>query len=66
MTRDEARAEAAERLKKDPTDFAMRSCWNCNEAHEHLKEARYIIQCFACGHVFYKGQQVTGDKDEDG
>ena len=58
------RAEAAAILKKDNTNFAMRSCWNCNSGHEYLKEADYIIWCFSCGHWFYKGMDITVE-DED-
>lgn len=31
-----ARETALARLKKDPADWAMRSCWNCNPAHNHF------------------------------
>jgi hypothetical protein len=36
-----------------------RSCWNCNSAHEHLKKAEYPIECFDCGHIYYKGVDLT-------
>jgi PHP family Zn ribbon phosphoesterase len=39
-----------------------RSCWNCNPAHERLKNVDYPIQCFDCGHIFYKGVQLTTDE----
>lgn len=59
MTKDEARAAASEILAKDPTNWAMRSCWNCNGTHKHLKRAEYIIRCFECGHTFYRGIDIT-------
>src|ERR1017187_4305636 len=33
---------------------AVRSCWYCNGAHEHLKELDYFT-CFACGISFARG-----------
>ena len=38
---------------------AMRSCWNCNPAHEGLKNATYVINCFECGHWFFNGSDIT-------
>ena len=42
-------------------DFAMRSCWNCNPAHEHLKndDPAFLFVCFDCGHWFYRGADLT-------
>lgn len=40
-------------------NYAFRSCWECNEAHEHLKEADYLIECFGCGKYFFKGVDIT-------
>ena len=40
-------------------NFALRSCWKCNAAHEHLKGAGYIIRCFECGHAFFKGHDLS-------
>lgn len=37
----------------DGQDFAMRTCWNCNGGHEHLKES--MILCFACGIKYVGG-----------
>lgn len=51
--------EALDILKKDRANFAWRSCWKCNGAHEHLREADYIINCFECGHWYYKGIDIT-------
>lgn len=45
--------------------FPNRSCWHCNIAHEHLKDADYPIQCFACGHVYFKGVQLTETDEEE-
>jgi len=53
------RKEAKKILKKDKANFVWRSCWNCNSAHGHLKDRDYIINCFNCGHWFYKGIDIT-------
>lgn len=37
-------------------EAAMRSCWYCNGAHEHLKNADYPIICaMGCGIWYLKG-----------
>lgn len=55
MNVEEARKEA----EKNFEHRAMRSCWNCNPTHEHLKEASYPFVCFECGNWFYKGFNIT-------
>lgn len=40
----------------------MRSCWECNSAHERLKKVDYIIFCFECGRLWYKGKPLEIDK----
>lgn len=55
---EQLRQEAKEKMQ-NVDNMAMRSCWNCNPAHEHLKEAEYVISCFGCGHWFYKGTDIT-------
>ncbi len=37
------------------SDIAMRSCWDCNGAHEHLKNATGVFYCFSCGRCFANG-----------
>lgn len=49
---------------RDKGKYAFRSCWNCNGAHEHLKNAEGLINCFVCGHWFYKGEDLTEDDNE--
>ncbi len=36
-------------------DIAMRSCWDCNAAHEHLKRAEGLFVCVWCGRYFING-----------
>lgn len=55
----ELRKEALKLIKKDINNLCFRSCWKCNSAHEHLKKADYVINCFGCGHYFYKGKDIT-------
>jgi hypothetical protein len=36
--------------------YAIRSCWYCNSAHEHLKDADYPIFCLTgCGIKYLRG-----------
>ncbi len=41
-------------------DVAMRSCWECNAAHEHLKRAEGLFWCFDCGRMFSHGGFIIG------
>jgi hypothetical protein len=60
---DKLRKEAKALLKENPDNLAMRSCWNCNGSHEHLKKLDYVIVCaFGCGHYYYKGQDITEEQ----
>jgi len=36
-------------------DFAMRSCWECNPAHEYLKTVGGLFTCFECGRWYMNG-----------
>ena len=38
----------------------MRSCWECNEAHEHLKEVDSLHYCFWCGRYWMFGHYLDG------
>lgn len=40
-------------------EYAFRSCWDCNAAHEYLKEVDYLIECFGCGRYLFKGVDIT-------
>jgi len=59
MNLEEAKKEATEIIHKDSTNFQLRSCWNCNGAHEHLKKSEIPIKCFECGKAFHKGFDIT-------
>jgi uncharacterized protein with PIN domain len=53
MNIEEARKEAEGKI------WHFRSCWNCNGAHEHLKNADYIVVCFNCDSMYWKGVQLN-------
>lgn len=53
------REEAKQLIRNKPEMLVFRSCWKCNEAHEHLKKSEAVINCFVCGKYFYKGKDVT-------
>ncbi len=35
---------------------AFRSCWECNGAHEHLRDVSYLHLCFMCGRYWIFGR----------
>jgi hypothetical protein len=51
MNLDELRKEAAQK------NLLIRTCWECNTAHEHLRARteHAPLHCFACGKLYYKG-----------
>lgn len=65
MNIDEVRAKA-EALIGDGK-FAMRSCHECNGAHEHFtREQDCVILCFACGRYWLGGVDITIYDEGDG
>jgi hypothetical protein len=60
VTKEEAREKAVQWMSANNNACAMRSCWNCNTCHEHLREVKYVIWCFECGHYFFLGIDITG------
>ena len=52
-----------------PEEFAkaMRSCWECNGAHEYMKGDRTRgFVCFDCGRYVKEGRFVPPELDEEG
>lgn len=47
------------RGKVDWRMSSWRSCWECNGAHEYLKQAKGLFWCFICGRIF-KGGRFLG------
>lgn len=63
-----ARDAANAKLKVDPADWAMRSCWKCNPSHSHFLENTndgFLFSCvMGCGRWYYGGIDITGDGAE--
>lgn len=53
--------EKAEELIKK-TEFSMRSCWECNPAHEYFKNVGGLFTCFECGRWYMNGDFFTSEK----
>lgn len=64
MEKEEAIKLADEILKKDPLNFTLRSCWDCNRAHEYLKDCPIPLKCFLCGKCYFKGVDITEYQNE--
>lgn len=43
-------------------EFSMRSCWECNSAHKHLKEVGGLFTCFDCGRWYMNGDYFTNEE----
>lgn len=37
------------KVKLEKHEPCMRSCWECNNSHEHLKKVNSLHFCFSCG-----------------
>ena len=62
VTKEEAIEKADQWMRDHGNGFSFRSCWNCNRAHEHLRNAEYVILCFVCGHYFFNGVDITEEE----
>ena len=51
--------EARKRAQEDNPTVTMRSCWNCNPSHEHLKNSDCVIMCLECGEFYYLGVKIS-------
>lgn len=53
-------------LKTKGQAMTTRSCWECNGAHEYLKDMgeEMVLMCFACGNYYYKGVKITEEEHE--
>ena len=36
-------------IQMEEGEPALRSCWECNGAHEHLKTVNWLHVCYSCG-----------------
>lgn len=42
-------------------DWTLRTCWECNSAHEHLKDCEKL-HCISCGKYYERGVEVGKEK----
>lgn len=53
--------EKAIKLQKDG-EFSMRTCWECNPSHEHLKEVGGLFTCIDCGRWYMNGGYFNNEE----
>jgi ribosomal protein L37AE/L43A len=46
-------------------EFSIRSCWDCNGSHEHLKNVSGLFTCFSCGRWYMNGGFMDDDKHRE-
>lgn len=63
-----AREMAKAKMNENPSGYAMRSCWNCNSAHNHFLSNindGFLFACLmGCGAWYYQGIDITVYGDE--
>lgn len=52
-------------FKFEKGEPVMRSCWECNEAHEHLKKVNTVHICFNCGKYWVYNRFLDSFKDDE-
>ena len=50
---------------RDDGEPAFRSCWECNPAHEHLRDTDFLHLCFSCGRYWIHGRFLDSFDNED-
>lgn len=56
-------------IKMEKGEPLLRSCWECNSAHEHLKKVNRLHYCFSCGKYWVYDRFIDSfknDKEFDG
>ena len=53
--------EKTEELKL-AREFTMRSCWECNSGHGHLKSQSGLFKCFGCNQWFINGDYLNNEE----
>jgi hypothetical protein len=43
-------------------NFSMRSCWECNSGHEHLKTVGGLFTCIDCGRWYMNGDYFDNEE----
>ena len=51
-------------IKLEKDEPALRSCWECNPAHEHLKKTDWLHLCFICGRYWILGKYMDEFDDD--
>jgi hypothetical protein len=49
-------------LKTEKGEPYLRSCWKCNNSHEHLKKVNTLHFCFECGKYWVYGKFLSDFK----
>jgi len=52
-------------FEPDHDEPRLRSCWECNPAHERLRDSAYIHCCFDCGKYWVLGWDFGQDATEE-
>ena len=53
--------EKATKLQ-EANKFSLRSCWECNPGHEHLKKRSGLFHCIECSRWFMNGGFFNDEK----
>ena len=51
-------------IQMEEGEPALRSCWKCNAAHEHLKTVNFLHTCWECGRYWVFGRFLDTFKTE--
>ena len=51
-------------VKLEEGEPALRSCWECNQAHKRLKNVNWLHFCFLCERYWILGQFLDEFLDE--
>jgi hypothetical protein len=52
-------------LQLEEGEPALRSCWECNSAHDHLKKVNTLHSCFSCDRSWVFDQFFDWETDEE-
>lgn len=53
------------KFESEHNELHMRSCWECNSAHDHLRESSYFHWCFECGKLWCLGWDFSCDASDE-
>ena len=52
-------------VSSEEREPCLRSCWECNSAHEHLKSVNALHLCFACGRYWVFDRYMDSFKNDE-